>query len=117
MIDRRGHARRPRPMLPIRVAFAGAVVSLLSLLMALPAMAAVPSASLVPVDTGFTNPLLVTNAGDGSGRLFVVEKRGLIKIIESGTTRRHRSLTSAPRSAPTASAGSSGWPSTRHSRP
>ncbi|HVQ23309.1 MAG TPA: PQQ-dependent sugar dehydrogenase, partial [Candidatus Saccharimonadia bacterium] len=62
------------------------MASLLILLLALPALAAVPSATLVPVESGFTQPLLVTNAGDGSDRLFVVEKRGLIKIIASGRT-------------------------------
>ncbi len=33
---------------------------------------------------GFDNPLLVTNAGDGSGRLFVVEQTGYIWIVENG---------------------------------
>lgn len=33
---------------------------------------------------GFTRPTFVTNAGDGSGRLFVVEKPGLITIIKDG---------------------------------
>lgn len=35
--------------------------------------------------TGFTLPLFVTGAGDGSGRLFVVEKQGLIKILNPET--------------------------------
>ncbi len=34
--------------------------------------------------TGFTAPLYVTNAGDGSKRLFVVEKRGTIEILHDG---------------------------------
>jgi glucose/arabinose dehydrogenase len=34
---------------------------------------------------GFTRPLLLTHAGDGSGRLFVVEQNGLIKIIQNGS--------------------------------
>src|SRR5262249_47287517 len=34
--------------------------------------------------TGFTNPLYVAHAGDGSGRLFVVERGGLIRIISGG---------------------------------
>lgn len=39
------------------------------------------------VADGFDNPLYATHAGDGSGRLFVVEQTGLIWIVESdGTT-------------------------------
>jgi glucose/arabinose dehydrogenase len=33
---------------------------------------------------GFTKPVYVADAGDGSGRLFVVEKRGLIRIVRDG---------------------------------
>jgi glucose/arabinose dehydrogenase len=40
---------------------------------------------LVPVASGFTNPLDIQQAGDGSGRLFVVEQGGKIKIIQNGT--------------------------------
>ncbi|MGI8485535.1 MAG: PQQ-dependent sugar dehydrogenase [Thermomicrobiales bacterium] len=36
------------------------------------------------VATGFDQPLFVTNAGDGSGRLFVVDKPGTIEIIAKG---------------------------------
>src|SRR5256714_2180959 len=40
---------------------------------------------LVPVASGFTNPLDIQQAGDGSGRLFVVEQGGKIKTIQNGT--------------------------------
>lgn len=40
---------------------------------------------LDPVASGFYHPLRVTNAGDGSDRLFVVEQRGMIKIIDGGS--------------------------------
>jgi glucose/arabinose dehydrogenase len=40
--------------------------------------------SLVRVADGLEAPLLVTNAGDGSGRLFVVEQPGRIRIVRSG---------------------------------
>jgi glucose/arabinose dehydrogenase len=40
--------------------------------------------ALARVATGFTAPLQVTHAGDGSGRVFVVEQHGVIKIIEDG---------------------------------
>ncbi|GAB4464134.1 MAG: PQQ-dependent sugar dehydrogenase [Anaerolineae bacterium] len=37
-----------------------------------------------PVATGFDQPLYVTHSGDGSGRLFVVEQPGRIKVIDNG---------------------------------
>ena len=33
---------------------------------------------------GFTQPVYLTNAGDGSGRIFVVEQVGTVKVIEAG---------------------------------
>ncbi len=39
---------------------------------------------LVSVASGFTTPLDIQQAGDGSGRLFVVEQAGRIKIIQNG---------------------------------
>jgi glucose/arabinose dehydrogenase len=38
------------------------------------------------VAAGFTAPLLVTHAGDGSGRLFVVEQVGRIRTVGEGET-------------------------------
>ena len=40
---------------------------------------------LVSVASGFTNPLDIQQAGDASGRLFVVEQGGRIKIIQNGS--------------------------------
>ena len=40
---------------------------------------------LAPVATGFSKPVLVTHAGDGSGRLFVVEQTGKVRVIDGGT--------------------------------
>ncbi len=39
------------------------------------------------VASGFDRPLFVTHAGDGSGRLFVVEQTGRIWILEDGARR------------------------------
>ncbi len=40
-----------------------------------------PKVQLVKVADGFNDPISVTNAGDGSGRMFVVERVGRIKIV------------------------------------
>lgn len=44
------------------------------------------SVALEPVAEGFDKPLFVTHAGDGSGRLFVVEQGGTVRIVENGQT-------------------------------
>lgn len=40
--------------------------------------------TLQVVATGLTQPVHVTNAGDGSNRLFIVERAGIIKIVKNG---------------------------------
>jgi glucose/arabinose dehydrogenase len=42
------------------------------------------SLALEPVVDGFSAPLAVANAGDGSGRLFVAEQGGAIRIVRDG---------------------------------
>jgi glucose/arabinose dehydrogenase len=37
------------------------------------------------IASGLDSPVFITNAGDGSGRLFVVEQGGEIRIIDNGT--------------------------------
>jgi glucose/arabinose dehydrogenase len=45
-----------------------------------------PVVALRPVVTsGISNPTYVTHAGDGSGRLFVVEQPGQIRVVRDGT--------------------------------
>jgi glucose/arabinose dehydrogenase len=46
---------------------------------------------LTLLKSGLSNPVLLTNAGDGSGRRFVVEQTGKVRIITAGGT-----LLSAP---------------------
>ena len=52
------------------------------------AVAGIPTSDLTielePIATGLTAPLGVTHAGDGSGRLFIVEQSGQIRIVENG---------------------------------
>ncbi len=46
--------------------------------------APLPAIALVDMLQGFERPTHVTNAGDGSNRLFVVEQRGRIRIVQNG---------------------------------
>src|SRR3954470_17635475 len=39
---------------------------------------------LRPVISGLDSPVYLTNAGDGSNRLFVLEQRGVVKVIQPG---------------------------------
>jgi glucose/arabinose dehydrogenase len=48
------------------------------------ASAAWPAIALQDVASGFENPVYVTHAGDNTNRLFVVEKKGRIVIVENG---------------------------------
>ena len=44
-----------------------------------------PSISVTPLEQKFDTPIQVTHAGDGSGRLFVIDRGGTIHIIDNGT--------------------------------
>jgi len=41
---------------------------------------------LTPIVSGLTSPVFVGNAGDGSNRLFIVEQRGIVKVLQPGDT-------------------------------
>ncbi|RME42993.1 MAG: glucose dehydrogenase [Caldilineae bacterium] len=43
-----------------------------------------PPIALRPFANGFDEPVYLTHAGDGTGRLFVVERRGTIRVLEEG---------------------------------
>src|SRR4029079_15660762 len=45
-----------------------------------------PAIQLVQVVGGLVDPINIANAGDGSGRLFVVERVGRIRIIDKDGT-------------------------------
>jgi glucose/arabinose dehydrogenase len=49
-----------------------------------PAPTALPEVSLSRAAGGFALPVHVTHAGDGSGRIFVVEQGGTIRILDNG---------------------------------
>ena len=43
-----------------------------------------PAITLTPIASGFSSPVQITHAADGSGRLFVVEQGGTVRIIRGG---------------------------------
>ena len=45
-----------------------------------------PAIELQPILLGLTNPVFVTHAGDGTGRLFLVEQPGAIKVLQPGSS-------------------------------
>ena len=56
------------------------------------------SIQLIPLVTaGLSDPLYLTHAADGSGRLFLVEQEGFIRIVEHGTLLRQPFLNIADR--------------------
>ena len=66
---------------PIRCAISGAF---LFAILAHAAWAQLPSVVLTQLPGGVSAPVHVTNAHDGSGRLFVVEQPGTIRIFKNG---------------------------------
>ncbi len=50
-----------------------------------PSMAQIPDdLTFVTIASGFNSPVAIRHAGDGSGRLFVVEQDGVIQVIDGG---------------------------------
>ncbi len=76
-----------QPLHPVRARFLS-LVALGALMLSLAAPAAASAATpitLAKVGGGFNALTQVTNAGDGTDRLFVVEKRGTIRVIDGAT--------------------------------
>ncbi len=53
-------------------------------MLVVPGVGAREAVELVPVATGLSPTVLVTNAGDGSNRLFLVGRRGRLRILAAG---------------------------------
>ena len=66
-----------------RVLF-GIILIILSL--AFSAIAQIPSITREAYLTGLSSPVHITNAGDGTNRMFVLQQRGLIRVVQPGST-------------------------------
>ena len=62
------------------------LLSLCISLAALTSAAQNSSTILLPYLTGLNQPLLLTNAKDGTKRNFVVQQGGIIKVVQPGST-------------------------------
>jgi glucose/arabinose dehydrogenase len=60
------------------------VAAIVLLTLAAPIVSGATTVVLKPVVSGLDNPVYVTSAPDGSGRLFVVEQPGRIRVIKNG---------------------------------
>jgi glucose/arabinose dehydrogenase len=70
-----------KSFLVLLAGIAGSLITLFALARPTPAA---PKVALALVAGGLDAPVHITHAGDGSGRIFVVEQRGRIKIIKNG---------------------------------
>ncbi len=69
-----------------KMAILAAAVALLLVVVAPTGAASGPTiVELETVASGLTAPVGLTHAGDGSGRLFIVEQTGQIRVVEDGT--------------------------------
>ncbi len=49
-----------------------------------PTASELPAIALTSPISGFNQPVTIAHAGDGSGRIFVVEQAGRIRIVKNG---------------------------------
>lgn len=64
------------------------ISALLAIALAMPTLASAAasySIAITKVADGFSSPTQVTNAGDGTRRLFVVEQRGTVRVVQGST--------------------------------
>lgn len=61
-------------------------IAFLSLLLLTASLKAQPVLSLSPVITGLAAPMQIVNAGDNSGRVFIVQKGGIIRVFDKAFT-------------------------------
>ena len=62
----------------------GCAIAAAILCLTVPVLAAI---QLVPVvSSGLSSPLFVGHAGDGSNRLFIVERAGIVKVLQPGSS-------------------------------
>lgn len=89
MRTERREAAHPATGPRVRAWAAAALLVALALGCAPPAPDADPtpvvSVALSEVASGFETPVAVAHAGDASGRLFVVERGGLVRVVDDGT--------------------------------
>lgn len=69
-----------------RTAMCGLGITLFLIVMSPPAAWATPTLQLVEIASGLTAPLGAASPGDGSGRLFVVDQIGQIRVLDTNGT-------------------------------
>ncbi len=74
-------------LVPIQAGASGGSILYLPLVTNAPPSPPWPRIALGPGIIGFEAPVYVTHAGDGSGRLYVVEQSGRIRVVEGGQIR------------------------------
>src|SRR5687767_5357411 len=77
---------RYRPRRPLSTILLSLVLLALTMAGPVASASAANDITLPQVASGFRSPTHVTNAGDGTNRLFVVERRGTIKAIANNGT-------------------------------
>ena len=87
-LDAMTHPQQEMSIVPRVLRPAAVALLLAAMLPGYASAAVVPSRihlGLTDVVSGLSSPLAVTNATDGSGRLFVLEQTGAVRIVKDGT--------------------------------